>query len=61
MLTYGERQNIKDDRRAKAAEALAALRRRRYPTPCPTCGAGVGEVCLSRTGGRSVRHKDRAK
>ena len=47
-------------------EAIYASERARkalnWPTPCPTCLAGVGEPCMTRTGGRyPQRHKGRPK
>lgn len=30
-----------------------------WPTPCPKCGAGVGEPCLTLLNRRITRHKAR--
>ena len=62
-LTYPARRKVKEEaRRERTAQVDAARAERlldRYPSPCPRCGAGAGQPCLSGTGGRSVRHRVR--
>ena len=39
--------------------ARAAQLRTIFPNPCPTCGAQVGERCLTLTGKRTAQHATR--
>lgn len=70
----GDAEQIRDQRAREAAEVawktyperMAAMREAReakaretWPIPCPTCFAGVGEKCITRTGGRTPRHATR--
>lgn len=50
---------VENDRMARLAEARAARQREIYPCPCPTCGALIGEACITRTGGRTAQHAAR--
>ena len=59
MLEPGDREKIKESRLRDIAEARQAKKRDYWPYPCPSCFAGVGEPCITITGGRAVRHKDR--
>ena len=59
MLEHGDREKILESRLKDIAEARQARKRDIWPGPCPSCFAGVGEPCITYTGGRAVRHKDR--
>ena len=59
MLEHWDREKILESRLKDIAEARQARKRDIWPGPCPSCFAGVGEPCITYTGGRAVRHKDR--
>ena len=58
-MEIGDAEQIQQQRMKAMEEARAAKRRDAFPYPCPTCYAGIGEPCMTRNGGRSVRHKSR--
>lgn len=58
-MQIGDAEQIQQQRMDAMEEARAAKRRDAFPEPCPTCYAGIGEPCMTRNGGRSVRHKSR--
>lgn len=59
MVSDVDAGQIRQQRIEAMRQAREAKRRAVYPEPCPACFAGVGEPCMTRTGGRSLRHRGR--
>ena len=61
VSTASDRLQIMEQRIAERKEIQRQRAREIWPTPCPTCFAGVGERCFTINGKKAVRHKDREK
>ena len=59
MVSDVDADQIRQQRIEAMREAREAKRRDVFPEPCPACYAGVGEPCMTRNGGRSIRHRGR--
>ena len=63
MVQVANRQVVVDPRAVERMEAMAEAqwqeRLKTWPRPCVICFAEAGERCMTKTGGRAVRHKGR--
>ena len=59
MLEDGDAEQIRQQRIDAMREAREAKRREVFPEPCPACFAATGQPCMTRNGGRSIRHRGR--
>ena len=59
----GDPEHVKAARMRERLAAMAEVERAKalktWPTPCATCFAQPGERCVTKTGGRVMRHKGR--
>ena len=58
-LQTGDREQIEARRREQMRRVLEARALDRWPNPCPTCFAIVGQACLTINGKRAQEHNDR--